>query len=147
MKQKTTPIPLLSLCQGHLATVCMRDLGVRGVFQSSRQDLRNSLEPLSLPIIVIRVVFKGPQAQQSNLRTIPSLFSLINCHITVLGGARICPLLIPLPTLGPFRARFKSHPSSDTIEFSEAKPSQAKSNKSGCSFSRSPRQQMYFPGK
>lgn len=147
LKAKHTYSSSEPLGQGHLGVMCGREWGDRDVLQSSGEDLWDSLEPLSLPIMCIRVVCKGPQEQQSNLTNHPFSVLLNKFPHHSAWKTRICPLLILLPRLRSLRARPKSHPSSDTIEFSEAKTSQGKSNKSRPSSSRILLQQMYFLGK
>lgn len=78
--RQDTPIPLLSLCPGHLDTVCEKEFRDGGVIQSSREDLRDRLETRRVPSIVIRVVFKGPQARQFNNDPFSVLFNKLPHH-------------------------------------------------------------------
>lgn len=129
---------------GHLTLVRVSGLRDGGVLQSSSEAAWNLRV---CPLLHIRLVFKGPQGQRSNLTNYP--FSVLLKKLPHHSALKDQNMLFINPTTKTqsFRERPKSHPNSDTMEFSEAKPSQGKSSKSGCSSSWSHRQQMCFPGK
>lgn len=56
------------------------EFGDGGVIQSSREDLRDSLETPRVPSVVTRVVFKGPQAKQFNDDPFSVLFNKLPHH-------------------------------------------------------------------
>ena len=147
LKAKHTHSSSHPLVKGILPWCVGGNEAIKTVVQSSGEDQWDSLQPGSAHQ-GIRAVFKGLQEQQSNLTNHP-LFSVLLSKLPHHSAwkTRIYSLLISLPRLNPFGTRPKSHPSSDTIGFSEEKTSQGKSNKSGGSSSWTPLQQMYFPGK